>query len=62
MNGPNKPRPKLRPRPGDPPDYAAQMARAEFGRHYIDPERVEQTLYYGEILLKPKPPQRRGGS
>ena len=35
-------------------DYAAQMARSEFGRHYIDPERIEQTLRDGEIVLRHK--------
>jgi hypothetical protein len=46
-------------RPRD--DYAAQMARSEFGRHYLDPERVEQILYDGEIVvrLKKRPPPRR---
>jgi hypothetical protein len=40
-------------------DYAAQMARAEFGRHYVDPDRLEQTLKNGEIVLRQKPRRRR---
>ena len=44
-------------RPRD--DYAARMARAEFGRHYVDPERIEQTLRDGEIVFRHKPPRRR---
>ena len=35
-------------------DYAARMARAEFGRHYVDPDRVEQVLNDGEIVFRPK--------
>lgn len=41
------------------PDYAAHMARAEFGRFYLDAERVEQTLWDGEIVIRHKPPARR---
>ena len=40
-------------------DYAARMARAEFGRHYVDPERVEQVLNDGEIVFRHKRPRRR---
>lgn len=40
-------------------DYAAQMARAEFGRHYVDTERVEQVLDNGEIVLRHKRPVSR---
>jgi hypothetical protein len=32
------------------------MARAEFGRHYIDTRRIEQTLRQGEIVFKDKAP------
>jgi len=42
-------------------DFAAQMARAEFGRFYIDTERVEQALQRGEIVFRDKKkPDRRG--
>lgn len=41
-------------------DYAAQMARAAFGRHYIDAERIEQTLKHGEIVFQHKTHGRRG--
>jgi hypothetical protein len=46
----------------DEADFATQLARAEFGRHYIDTRRVEQTLKDGEILLSHKKPGRRTGS
>jgi len=48
-------------RPGAPrePDFAAQMARAEFGRHYVDTGRVEQALEHGEIVFRHKRPDRR---
>ncbi len=36
------------------PDYAARMARAEFGRFYLDTARVEQTLKEGEIVFRHK--------
>ena len=36
------------------PDFAAQMARAEFGRHYLDTARVEQTLADGAIVSRPR--------
>jgi len=39
------------PRPHGP-DFAARMARAEFGRHYIDTGRVEQSLEHGEIIFR----------
>ncbi len=35
-------------------DYAARMARAEFGRHYVDPDRLEQVLNDGEIVFRHK--------
>lgn len=35
-------------------DYAAQMARAEFGRFYVDPARVRQELRDGEIVVTDK--------
>jgi hypothetical protein len=43
------------------PDFAAQMARAEFGRHYVDTARVEQTLADGAIASRPRDlgPRRR---
>lgn len=44
------------------PDFAAQMARAEFGRHYVDPGRIEQTLKYGEIVFQDRKPAQRGRS
>ena len=50
------------PRDDDPdqgPDFAARMARAEFGRHYVDPGRVEQALREGVIVLREKRPRRR---
>ena len=42
-------------------DYAARMARAEFGRHYVDPDRVEQVLNDGEIVFRHKRPRRGEG-
>lgn len=54
----SNPPPKSPPQARDP-DYAAHMARAEFGRFYLDPERVEQTLRDGEIVFRPKTPPRR---
>lgn len=41
------------------PDFAAQMARAEFGRHYVDADRTCQTLHKGEIVFRDKAPPRR---
>lgn len=43
-------------------DFAAQMARAEFGRHYIDAERIEQTLKDGEIVFRHRRRGREGPS
>jgi hypothetical protein len=69
MSDPNKP--KNRSPAGEEPegrdggaaDFAARMARSEFGRHYIDPGRIEQTLWDGEIVFRHKPlsrgPRRR---
>ncbi|MEO6340323.1 MAG: hypothetical protein ABIO39_09820 [Caulobacteraceae bacterium] len=48
-----------RPNRAEGDDYATQMARAEFGRHYVDPERIEQTLKDGEIVFRHKPGDRR---
>jgi hypothetical protein len=42
------------------PDFAEQMARAEFGRHYVDTGRIEQALRRGEIVFQHKAPSRRG--
>jgi hypothetical protein len=44
------------------PDFAAQMARAEFGRHYVDSGRIEQVLKRGEIVFQHKAPGQRGGT
>ena len=43
------------------PDFAAQMARAEFGRHYVDTGRIEQALKDGEIVFRHRAPGRRRG-
>ncbi len=45
-------------RPDGEADFAAQMARAEFGRHYIDPDRLNQVLENGEIVFRRRPPRR----
>jgi hypothetical protein len=36
------------------------MARAEFGRHYVDAGRIEQALRDGEIVFQHKERRRRG--
>jgi hypothetical protein len=51
-----------KPAGGRGPDFASQMARAELGRHYVDVGRLAQTLKDGEIVLRDKPPSRRGKS
>lgn len=44
------------------PDFAAQMARAEFGRHYVDAWQIEQTLKHGEIIFQARKREQRGRS
>lgn len=39
-------------------DFAARMARAEFGRHYVDPRRIEPALRGGEMVLRDKARRR----
>jgi hypothetical protein len=45
--------------PPEESDFAAQLARAEFGRHYVDPRRVQQTLKDGEIVFVQRPAKGR---
>lgn len=55
-------KPPAKPAADRGPDFASQMARAELGRHYVDVGRLAQTLKDGEIVLRDKPPSRRGKS
>jgi hypothetical protein len=47
------------PAPQGPADFAAQMARAEFGRFYVDGARIEQTLQQGAVVFRDKRSRHR---
>ena len=57
---PQTPAPET-PQGGYGPDFAARMAKAEFGRHYLDAGRIGQTLERGEIVFRHKRREKPGG-
>ena len=56
---PAKRKPKPEPKRNGA-DFAAAIARAEFGRHYLDPRANRQGIENGAVVMRSRPLRRRG--